>query len=336
MNDAWRPASLMQPDKTFRFRVPADQLLDRITPSSDVFVLAHFGIPRIERETWRLHISGLVERPCTLSFQDLLTFRRHEIEAFIKCAGFPQNEKIATRNASNAVWSGARLLDVMNSVGLRPEATFLWLNAPDHGSYADWSAESYVKDIPVERVRVGDVMLVYELNGDPLSAEHGFPVRLFVPGFYGTNSVKWLCRIVAASERATGVFVSELYNDPVVRADGTATAATVPVWVVPPEALIVYPAANSVKPRGKLLVSGWCWGGTEIDFVEVSTDRGTSWQTASVERRRQMSWQRFEVEVDLGTVGEITLSARATDVSGVTQPGSDARNSVHAIRITVR
>jgi DMSO/TMAO reductase YedYZ molybdopterin-dependent catalytic subunit len=335
MSDAWRPASPMQPDKTFRFRVPAHELVDRITPSSDVFVLAHFGIPRIERETWRLHISGLVERPCALSFQDLLKFRKHEIEAFIKCAGFPQNDKIATRNASNAVWAGASLLDVMDSVGLRPEATFLWLYAPDHGSYAEWSAESYVKDIPVERVRLGDVMLAYELNGGSLSAEHGFPVRLFVPGFYGTNSVKWLCQIIAATERATGVFVSELYNDPVVREDGTPTAATVPVLEVPPEALIAYPAANSVVPRGKLGVWGWCWGATEIDFVEVSTDRGTSWRRASVERRRQMSWQRFEVEVELGTVGEANLSARATDFSGVTQPCRHARNSVHAIRVTV-
>ena len=333
MSGGWRPASPMQPDKTFRFRVSADELVDRITPSSDVFVLAHFGIPRIERETWRLHLSGLIERPCALSFQDMLKFRKHEIEAFIKCAGFPHNEKIATRNASNAVWAGASLLEVMDSVGLNPEATFLWLYAPDRGSYAEWSAESYVKDVPVERVKMGDVLLAYELNGEQLSAEHGFPVRLFVPGFYGTNSVKWLCHIRAATQRATGVFVSELYNDPVVSEDGTPTAATVPVWEVPPEALIVYPAANSVVPCGRLRVSGWSWGTTEIDFVEVSTDGGISWRRTSVERRHQMSWQRFEAEVEL-TEGEAILSARATNLKGVTQPDQHARNAVHVIRVT--
>jgi len=306
MSGGWRPASPMQPDKTFRFRVSADELVDRITPSSDVFVLAHFGIPRIERETWRLHLSGLIERPCALSFQDMLKFRKHEIEAFIKCAGFPHNEKIATRNASNAVWAGASLLDVMDSVGLNPEATFLWLYAPDRGSYAEWSAESYVKDVPVERVKMGDVLLAYELNGEQLSAEHGYPVRLFV---------------------------SELYNDPVVSEDGTPTAATVPVWEVPPEALIVYPAANSVVPCGRLRVSGWSWGTTEIDFVEVSTDGGISWRRTRVERRHQMSWQRFEAEVEL-TEGEVMLSARATNLNGVTQPDQHARNAVHVIRVT--
>lgn len=332
---AWRPESRMEPDSTFRFRVMADQLIDRITPSSEVFVLAHFGVPRIEQEKWKLHISGMVDRPCTLTFQDLQKFPKHEIESFIKCAGFPQNHRIATRNASNARWAGASLLDVMESAGLRPEAAFLWLYAPDRGCYAEWSADSYVKDIPVERVRAGDVLLAYELNGEPLSPEHGFPVRLFVPGFYGTNSVKWLCHIRAASERATGVFASELYNDPVLHEDGTPTTATTPVWEVPPEALIVYPAANSVVPRGKICVSGWCWGTTAIDFVEISTDQGSTWLRATVEPRHQMSWQRFAAEVELEKTGDLVLSARATDLNGVTQPDREARNSVHAIRITV-
>jgi DMSO/TMAO reductase YedYZ molybdopterin-dependent catalytic subunit len=218
---------------------------------------------------------------------------------------------------------------------LNSTATFLWLFAPDRGKYADWSAESYVKDLPMERVRMSDVLLAYELNGEQLSAEHGFPVRVFVPGYYGTNSVKWICHIRAATERATGVFVSELYNDRVVREDGTPTPTTMPVWEVPPEALIVYPAADAVVSAGKLQVSGWCWGATEIDFVEVSTDGGISWKRARVERRRQMSWQRFETEVELRTKGDAILSARATNINGVVQADKHARNSVHVIRISV-
>jgi sulfane dehydrogenase subunit SoxC len=330
----WRPPGKMEPDKTSRFRVPIDQLATRITPNSDIFVLSHFGVPRIDAAEWRLHFSGFFARPKTMTLDDIRAFPKQEIESFIKCAGFPADHRIATRNASNAVWAGARLSDIMEVVGLSRTTSYLWFYAPDFGSYAQWSANRYIKDMPIERLSAGDVLLAYEVNGEPLSPEHGFPVRIFIPGYYGTNSVKWLCRIDAARTRAPGIFTNELYNDPVIEG-GNPTNARVPVWGVAPEALIVAPAAGDKVSAGLLTIRGWCWGERPIAKVDLSHDGGQTWLTTTPEARNDHSWQGFSFRARLESPGRVSLTVRATDVACEAQPDRDARNSVHTIEVTV-
>jgi DMSO/TMAO reductase YedYZ molybdopterin-dependent catalytic subunit len=325
---AWRPAVTMDPPTTFRHKVRAEELTTSITPSDDVFVLAHFGIPRFDVAEWRLHVEGQVQKPLTLTLDDIKTFPKVETEAFIKCAGFPHDPTIATRSVSNAVWAGADLADVLAACGPDPAAQYLWASAPDHGSYARWSADRYRKDLPLTRVKHGGVLLAYEMNGAPLPVTHGFPLRLLIPGFYGTNSVKWLCRLQAMAERAPGTFTNELYNDP---APG---GGTTPVWRAAPEALIVAPADHDKITAGHHEVRGWCWGEQEIRYVDVSLDKGQTWRRAVTEPRRQMAWQRFHLGCDL-TPGAVTIMARATDMTGQTQPERAARNAIHAINVAV-
>ena len=332
--DYWRPTMQMSPDTTYRHRVPAHELVARITSSSDVFGLAHFGVARISPETYRLHVGGMVERPAVLSLKEIHDLPKVEVEAFIKCAGFPHDHTIATRNVSNAVWGGARLFDVLSKVGVRAGASFVWFYAPDHGSYAHYSADCYVKDIPLARASSDDVLLAYELNGNPLTPEHGFPLRLFVPGYYGTCSVKWLCRIEVSDKRATHLFTSELYNDPVLMPSGRPSSEKAPVWEVAPEALITHPAAHAVLPKGPIFVTGWSWGCAEIDFVEISVDSGATWQRVRAEPRHQMSWQKFSFEWSPAEAGEVDIWARAVDRNGITQPIKDARNAIHKIKVT--
>jgi sulfane dehydrogenase subunit SoxC len=221
---------------------------------------------------------------------------------------------------------------VLDAAGIDPAARYLWASAPDHGSYARWSADRYRKDLPIERLRqaasLGGVLLAYELNGEPLPIAHGFPVRLFVPGYYGTNCVKWLCRLEATDHRAPGTFTNELYNDP---AEGGGTA---PVWQVPPEALIVAPADHGKVTRGRLYIRGWCWGESEVVLVEISLDRGQSWRRAVTQPRRQVAWQGFSLACQVSK-GPLTVMARATSANGQTQPERNARNSIHAIKLKV-
>jgi DMSO/TMAO reductase YedYZ molybdopterin-dependent catalytic subunit len=317
----------MEPHATFRFKRRAEDMTAPVTATDDVFVLAHFGVPRISVEDWRLTVGGLVRRPCTLSIDDIRQFPKVEIESVIKCAGFPHDATIATRTVSNAVWAGADLSAVLDACGLDAETRFIWASAPDHGTYARWSADRYRKDLPIERVREGGVLLAYELNGEPLPQTHGFPVRLFVPGFYGTNSVKWLCKLEAAATRAPGTFTAELYND------RTGDGGLAPVWRIAPEALIVAPADHSVVDAGPTTVWGWCWGAREIATVDVSIDGGETWCAGTVTPRRQWSWQRFALDCDLPR-GRSAIVARATDVAGATQPFDKARNAVHRIDVT--
>ena len=112
-DDDWRPAMQMSPHATYRHRVAAHELTDRITATSDVFVLAHFGVARIKPDAWRLQVTGMVSRPAAMSLHQIRELPKVELEAFIKCAGFPHEHTIATRNVSNAVWGAS--VDILKS-----------------------------------------------------------------------------------------------------------------------------------------------------------------------------------------------------------------------------
>lgn len=334
-DDAWRPPLEMAPAATFRHRVPIPALVETVTSNADHFVLAHFGVPRIALADWRLHIDGMVRRPARFAFDDLKRFRRRRIESFLKCAGFPDNPSINTHNASNAVWAGADLRDVLEHVGVDPAASFVWAYGPDHGSYADWSADAYIKDVPLTRIAAGDVLLAWEMNGAALPTEHGFPLRLLVPGFYGTNSVKWLCRLHVADRRSPAITTTRLYNDPgPAQADGVPVEP-LPVWEAPPDAVIVAPAERAVVTGDPVHVWGRSWAARGIARVELSFDEGASWIDADVEPRRGYAWQKFELRIARDRIaGTASIIARASDTAGARQPRERARNASHRIGIS--
>jgi sulfane dehydrogenase subunit SoxC len=166
-------------------------------------------------------ITGLVERPTTLSLADLRRLPVRQVESFHQCAGAPRRPDVAARRSANVVWRGVDLADLLRRCGIRNEARFLWAYGLDHGGYDGVSARWYVKDMPLTRLGEGGVLLAYAVNGEPLKPEHGFPLRLVVPGYYGTNAVKWLWRLELAEARAGGPFTTELYNDPDPSTGGT-------------------------------------------------------------------------------------------------------------------
>jgi sulfane dehydrogenase subunit SoxC len=252
-----------------------------------------------------------------------------QVESFHQCAGAPRRPDVAARRIANVVWRGVDLADLLRRCGIRNEARFLWAYGLDHGGYDGVSAEWYVKDMPLTRLGEGGVLLAYAVNGEPLTPEHGFPLRLVVPGYYGTNAVKWLWRLELAEARAGGPFTTELYNDP-----DPSTGGTRPVWAAPPEALIVAPAPGLLA-AAPVEIWGWAWAAAGVAQVEVSVDGGGSWLPARLEDRRQWSWQRFAFDWRPGATGSFTLAARATDKRGVIQPMTKARNAVHTVTIEI-
>jgi len=252
-----------------------------------------------------------------------------EVESFHQCAGYPSNPTIATRRVGNVVWGGVDLKTLLDSIGILPEARFLWSYGLDHGEYDGIRSGAYLKDCPLDRLLGGGILLAYEINGEPLDAEHGFPLRLLIPGFYGTNCVKWLSRLHLADARADGPFTTLLYNDP----DGTGTR---PVWQVAPESVIVSPAPEShVGPRD-VEIWGWAWADGGVVMVEVSVDGGRSWRAAELEPPSGWRWQKFRTIWDADGEGEAVLMSRAIDRQGKMQPASDWRNSVYAVKISRR
>jgi len=311
------------------------ETVQRNTPAGDLFVLAHLGIPQIDLGSWSLSVDGLVDRAVSLSLDDLQARPKRVIEAVHQCSGNPLEPLRPTRRVANVRWGGTDLAPLLHELGLDPSAGFLWSYGADHGTFLGRQCDGYVKDLPLTRLVEGDVLLAWELDGAPLTAEHGFPLRLVVPGFYGTNSVKWLSRLHISDRRAEGLFTTELYNDPADR-DGHAGKLR-PVWEIRPEALIVAPPPATELPPGlPCTVWGWAWSDDGISRVEVSTDCGRSWHAATLERRTGRGWQRYSHVWKPEKPGTTELRARAFDVSGACQPEDGTRNAVHRVMVRVR
>jgi DMSO/TMAO reductase YedYZ molybdopterin-dependent catalytic subunit len=211
-----------------RFPLASHQMRERYTRTQDLIVLCHLGVPELEIDSWSLTIDGLIARPCNLSFSELTAYPKRYCTSFHQCMGSPLRPFEPTRRICNVRWGGAWLRDIMRECGPAAEAKYVWSYGADYGEFGGEYHQAYVKDLPLERVQ-SDVLIAYELNGAPLPVEHGFPARLVVPGFYGTNSVKWLTRITVAKTRATGAFTTRWYNDPVPTPTGATSGTTVPV-----------------------------------------------------------------------------------------------------------
>lgn len=313
------------------------QLTAPITDPKDLFVLAHLGIPRVDSARWSLMIDGLVGHSRSFSLDELKARPKVVVEAVHNCSGSPMEPAVPTRRAANLRWGGVDLAALLDELGVDPSAAFLWSYGLDGGDFADTSCDWFVKDLPLSRLAAGGVLLAYELNGAPLPAEHGFPLRLVVPGYYGTNSVKWLWRLELAPARFDGLFTTRLYNDPVAADDVAAgQPSRRPVWAIAPDAVIVSPAPDSSLRAGEATeIEGWAWSFRGIESVEVSVDGGASFACATLEARRGWAWQRFSLPWRPAEPGTYTIATRASDANGMAQPASGARNESHTVHVTV-
>ncbi|WP_051248063.1 molybdopterin-dependent oxidoreductase [Inquilinus limosus] len=320
-----------------RIKLRPHEMTAPVTATADLAVIAHLGIPRIEPESWSLRIDGLVGRSLTLGLDDLKARPKTVVEAVHQCCGSPFEPRVPTRRVANVRWGGVYLAALLDEIGIDRRARFLWSCGLDGGDFAGAACDWYLKDLPLERLWAGGVLIAYELNDAPLPAEHGFPARLVVPGYYGTNSVKWLWRLHLAEHRADGLFTTTLYSDASDTAEIAAgMPAQRPVWAIAPEAVIVAPAPDAVIAAGESTeIWGWSWSFRGIERVEVSVDGGASYRRAILEPRHGWAWQRFSLPWRPADRGAIQLCARAFDVDGTTQPQEGARNAIHTVNVAV-
>ena len=323
-----KPRVVMDPSATYRRLVPVDRLASPVTPSDDVYVIAHMGIARVDVKPWRLGVDGLVERPFELDYDALTSLPATDVTAVLECFGNPVEPEVATRRVGNVVWRGVRLSHLLERAGVRPEARYVCPAGLDSGSFANVHSERYVKDLPLARALAPDVLVAWAMNGEPLSAEHGFPARVFVPGYFGTNNVKWLSRLTLTAERPDGLFTTRLYMR---RVDGEPR----PVRELDVHAVIVSPADGATLERGRHMIAGWAWSAWPVSAVEVSADAGKTWQPARVRPRgADHQWQMFTHPWDAAVPGRYELHARATDSRGRVQPAA-GRNRIHIISVAV-
>jgi DMSO/TMAO reductase YedYZ molybdopterin-dependent catalytic subunit len=315
----------------FYGRIPSEphNLTDRITPTRGCIVLCHLGVLEVASgDDWKLDIAGLVEKPSTFSLVQLKRLPKTEIVSVHQCAGSPLAPDEPTQRVCNVRWAGVRLDYLLELVGVERTAKFLWSHGADSGEFGGIECGHYVKDLPLSRA-TDDVLLAYEMNGTELLPEHGYPLRLVVPGFYGTNSVKWLRKMELRSERASGVFTTKWYND--LEPDGTIR----PVWEVAPQSVIVSPSPGlQLKRDDRVQVWGWAWADVGVAAVELSADEGLTWQRCPLEAAPGRSWTKFVC--DWTVQSECTgLVSRATSRSGDCQPPSGRRNAFYRVPISV-
>src|SRR5262245_24681229 len=320
-----------------RIKLHPHEMASAVTAASNLFVVAHFGVPRVDPAQWSLSIGGMVERPRSFGLDELKARPKRVLEAVHQCCGSPLEPTVPTRRVANVRWGGADLAALLDELDLDPSARFLWSFGLDGGEFVRTRNDWYVKDLPIERLAAGDVLLAYELNGRPLPAEHGFPLRLVVPGYYATNSVKWLWRLHLAGRRAERPFTTAFYNDhPGIRG-AAAGKRSRPVWATAPESVIVRPAPGTRIAVGEPVeIRGWAWSFNGATALEVSFDDGASFTRAALERPRGWAWQSFSLLWMPLEPGEVRLSARAFDADGAAQPLDGARNAVHTVPVLVQ
>lgn len=310
-----------------------------LVPNERFFVRSNGGTPSIGRDEWRLTISGHVENPLTLDFNRLAAMPGTDLVAFLECTGngrsrfVPEAEGTPWRNDAigNAAWRGVPLRNVLDLAGVKPGAIEVISQGAD---LADMR-----RGLPIGDAMMGGALLVYEMNGTPLPAAHGGPVRLLAPGWAGIASTKWLVGLEVSVRPFTGTYQGENYTFFDERGDAVA-----PIQKMPVKSLIAWPEDGATVDAGEQAIRGYAWSGLAgVDRVEVSVDGGESWLAAEiVDRAGPESWvhwrHRWQAEP-----GTWTLRVRATDQRGITQPVK-ARwntkgylmNEIHAITVQVR
>ncbi len=290
-----------------------------ITPDQLLFRVTHMGVYEIDSADWCLTIDGLVQQPLQLSYADLAACPQTEVLATHECAGSPLNPTEPVRRVGTVSWRGVDLLYILQQAGVLPQASYMWSHGADWGSFGGSDLTTYQKDLSLEMVQRFRPLLATHVNGQPLSAERGGPVRLVVPECYGTNSTKWLTHLHFASQRAPGVFAAVLYNEEV---DGELR----PVWQIAPHAVFTSHHADMRVAAGLQQIRGWAWACGGVDLVEVSVDGGFDWLPAQLEARIDRAWQGFVLDWE-ATPGTHRLLCRARACDGRTQPAQGARNA---------
>jgi DMSO/TMAO reductase YedYZ molybdopterin-dependent catalytic subunit len=332
-NDEERKAVISQ-TQGFHIRHPPEPhlLSDAITKDQDLFQTIHMGAVDVDIDRWLLVIDGLVERPFALTYEQLLKLPLSCVQSIHECFGSPLAPATnALWRVGNVVWTGVPLRTLLEMARPHLSADFVWSEGLDSGTFAGVVADRYQKDLPLDKARSDEVLVAYRMNGQPLGRERGGPVRLVVPGWFGTNSTKWLCKISLREGRASGPYTTRFYNTQDMD-DPQRTMK--PVWDIDVNSMIVRPAPDVVLKSSTVDVEGWAWSPDGVGFVDISSSAGNTWQKADLEPRIDFRWQRFTCQVDLGS-GEQALIAKATSMNGMPQALSGRRNRAHQVHFRI-
>jgi DMSO/TMAO reductase YedYZ molybdopterin-dependent catalytic subunit len=299
-----------------------------LTPNDQFFFIQHYNKPELDAATFRVKLTGMVDRPIELSLADLRAMPSTDINNGYECSG---NSGRAMQGLSSCgQFTGVRLRDVLQRVGVGARAREVVFFGADRGKeevvfrQQTFNLEQqFGRSITLENAMTPEPLLVYALNGQPLSRDQGFPVRLIMPGWYGVANVKWLSEIHLQEDRYLGNYQVRHYRT-IWAVGGTGEESDPETQFVESEVnrLQIKSVVARVRRMGSAHeVFGFVLNdGTALQSVEVRIDNG-GWQRATLDpANTQYSWKLFRYRWEGATPGEHTVVSRATDVNGVVQP----------------
>jgi DMSO/TMAO reductase YedYZ molybdopterin-dependent catalytic subunit len=332
--------------------LPLEALRWDVTPLGLHYLLTHYDIPDVDPTEWSLVVDGLVENELSLSLEELRALPTRDVTVTMECAGNGRarlephvvSQPWLFEAVGTARWRGVPVEAILDRAGVAEAATEVLFTGLDRGVEGG-EEQAYARSLPLAEARGEDVLLAYEVNGVPLPPQHGFPLRLVVPGWYGMTSVKWLERITLVDEPFDGYQMSHSYR---LREDEDEEG--IPVERIQVRALMVPPGMPEFLTRSRIVEPGACvlhgrvWSGmAEVTGVDVSADGGETWDEAELgpETLGRWAWRAWRF-VWNAEPGEYELCCRARDADGNEQPlepvwnvGGYANNAVQRVPVAV-
>jgi sulfane dehydrogenase subunit SoxC len=333
--------------------LPLEALRYPITPAGLHYLLIHYDIPAVDVGTYRLEVRGHVGRELSLSLDDIRSRPAVELAVTLECAGNGrallsppvESQPWLHEAVGTASWRGTPVRALLKEAGVQDGAVEVAFAGLDRGVEHDVE-QRYERSMSLFECLRPDVLLVYEMNGEPLMPQHGFPLRLLVPGWYGMASVKWLAEITVLDRPFRGHQQATAY-----RLRHQEDEDGVPLTRMQPRALMLPPGIPQFETRhrfveeGPCLLEGRAWSGFgAVEGVDVSADGGETWTPSEVEHDvdSRWAWSAWQLEWE-AEPGEYELCCRARDEAGNEQPtepewnlGGYANNAVQRVHVTVR
>jgi len=306
-----------------------------ITPNELFFARNHGNIPEVKATGYCLRVAGMVERPLALTLEEIKKgFAERELTVTLECAGnrraelaqhapIPGELPWEAGAISTAVWKGAALADVLAAAGVQPGAAHVEFTGLDDVE-RNGQVFGFGGSIPLEKACSGETLLAYEMNGAPLSAAHGYPLRVVTPGYIGARSVKWLKEITVQAEGSKNYFYSRAYQlfPPQAGPDNVDWEKGIKLGELSVNAVICNPTEGARVPAGEVWVEGYAFAGgsRRVERVDVSLDGGKTWQTADLEGvAERWAWRFWRQRLTLEP-GAHEVICRAWDAAANTQP----------------
>ncbi|MCH7413742.1 sulfite oxidase [Belliella sp. R4-6] len=325
-------------DRPWNIETPIHLLDDKVTPADKMFVRNNGSIPeKIDISTWSLTVKGeSVQKEKSYSLSELKSkFKNYTYQLTLECGGngrgefYPPTEgnQWGQGAVSCALWTGIRLKDLLEDVGIKKDAVYIGYHGADAHLSGDPKKEAISRGIPIKKAMQDETLLAFQMNGKEIPMAHGYPLRLVAGGYPASASGKWLKAISVRNKVHDGSKMeSPSYRVPIEPIEpGTQTAAENMriIESMPVKSLITHPKSGAEFSLGKTLeIRGHAWAGEEeVSKVAYSIDFGATWQSCNLDKPvNRFAWQHFQTNVKFPKKGYYEIWVMATDENGNSQP----------------